>query len=370
MPGRRILFILPASKTFTGGERVNVHLLNLARNIYPETELFELSLLENKTPKWLRNLFEIRYLGRMLRILIFFVVCPKQYKSICFTDYYSVKDLFIYLFVLRVFFRSINLNYFHQMSSDIDELKTYEKTKKIKYRISFLVFNLILVNSIFNKKELMSLGVPEKKIKILYPLLINRPMRKIEENKKNDDLLHLLFVGGNFRRKGLVYAIQAINRLNRRELRFDIVGDINKEKKYADYLMRMVEDKGLSDRVRLWGRVDEKTLDLLWGNADIFLFPTLFEGFGIALAEAMSYQLPIISTNVSAIPELVQDGENGILVPPEDPDSLARAIEKLADNNDLRKKMGENGYRKIKKFHESYSIDTEFQNILEGLVGK
>ena len=369
MSQRKILFILPTVKTFTGGERVNVRLLEIAKNMRPETELFELGLLEDKAPEWLKNLFAIRYLGRVFKMIYLLAVCPKLYKSICFTDYYSINDLFLYLLISRALFRSINLCYFHQISSDLDELKTPGKIKALRHMISFLVFDLVLVNSRFNKKQVMSLGVPEKRIKVLYPLLIDKPGgQKEKDNKKDNGLLHLLFVGGNCGRKGLLYAIQAIKRLNRRDLRLDIVGDLNKEKRYSDYLINFVNDNNLHDLIKFRGRVDKETLESYWKNADIFLFPTLFEGFGIALAEAMSYQLPIISTNVSAIPELVKDGENGILVPPEDPDSLARAIEKLADNSYLRKKMGKNGYRKINRFYESYSIDSEFRNILEGLM--
>ncbi len=361
---------MPTLETFTGGEKVNARLYKIARDICPDTELFDLNPLENKTPEWLKRMFEIRYLGRAFKMVYILSICPKPYKAICFSDYYSIKDLFIYLLILRVFFRSINICYFHQISSDSNELKLHEKITTLRYTISFLVLNVILVNSMFNKKVIMSLGVPEKKIKVLYPLLIDRPLQKLKDNKKDDDIIHLLFVGGSFKRKGLLYAIQAIKLLNRKILRFNIVGNINKEKRYADYLTKTVEENGLSGQIKFWDKVDDDTLDLLWRTADIFLFPTLYEGFGIVFAEAMSYQLPIISTNVSAVPELVQDGENGILVPPENPDALVAAIAKLSEDTSLRKKMGENGHQKIKKFYESYSIDIEFQNIIEELIRK
>ncbi|MBU0650421.1 glycosyltransferase family 4 protein, partial [bacterium] len=298
----------------------------------------------------------------------FLALCPKSYKSIYLVDYVLVKELFLYLLIVRWFFRSINLSYFHQISNDLNELTTPGKIRTLTHMLGIRVFDRVLVNSGFNKKVCMSLGVPEKKIEVVYALMKDSPMPSQRVNKKDRNLTNLLFVGGIYERKGLLYAIKAMQKLNRKDLRFDIVGDINKERKYADYLMRMVEDGGLNNQIRFWDRVDKTTLNSLWMNADIFLFPSLFEGFGIVLTEAMLNQLPIITTNVSAMPELVQDHANGILVPPKNPESLAAAIGKLADDSYLRRKMGENGYKKIKKFYDSYSIETKFQNILESLI--
>lgn len=358
---------MPTAKVFTGGEKVNIHLLKIAKQANYETELFELDISENKIPKWIKKLISIRYLGRAFKSIYFLAVSPKCYKSICFTDYYSVKDLFFYLLILRVFFRCINLCYFHQLSSDIYDLRTSGKIKTLRDNISLLVFNLVLVNSEFNKKVVLSLRVPEKRIRVLYPLLIDRQIYNSKNDRKSNAKIRFLFVGGSFKRKGILCAIKAIKLLNRKDIEFNIVGDINKEKGYVHYLMKMVIEDSLNDQIRFLGRVDDKTLDSLWRNSDVFLFPTLFEGFGIVITEAMLYQLPIISTNVTAIPELVEDGESGILVPPEDPHALAMAIEKLANNNDLRKKMGESGYNRINELYESFNIEAKFRNILEEL---
>ena len=367
---RKILFILPTVKEFTGGEKVNMRLLETARKICPETELIELDLLENSARKWLKNLFAIRYLGRVFKMIYFMVSCPRTYKSLTFSDFYSAKDLFLYLLINRVFLRTINLSYFHQISSDLNIIRLPGKIKTLNNMINLLVFDLVIVNSRFNEKVVMSLRVPTKKIKVLYPLLIDEPPHNPKDNKKNDDMIHLLFIGGSFKRKGILYAIQAIKLLNRKDLQFDIVGSIDKDREYADYLIRTVKDNGLSKQIRFRDRVDNKTLNSLLRTSDIFLFPTLFEGFGIAIAEAMSYQLPVISTNISAIPELVQDGENGILVPPENPSAIAAAITKLSEDSSLRMRMGKDGYQKIKRFYESYRPDIEFQNIIGELIRK
>jgi glycosyltransferase involved in cell wall biosynthesis len=76
--------------------------------------------------------------------------------------------------------------------------------------------------------------------------------------------------------------------------------------------------------------------------ADVFVLPSLLEGFPIALTEAMAIGLPCVSTRVQGIPEAVHDGETGLLVPPGDADALARAISELLDNAGLRRQLAEN----------------------------
>ena len=82
-------------------------------------------------------------------------------------------------------------------------------------------------------------------------------------------------------------------------------------------------------------------------NFDIFVLPSLKEGLPYTILEAGLAKLPVIATNVGGIPEIIQDEETGLLVPPADPVSLANAIKKLADNPALREKLGANLHRKI-----------------------
>jgi type III pantothenate kinase len=108
------------------------------------------------------------------------------------------------------------------------------------------------------------------------------------------------------------------------------------------------QEKGIANRIRLHGRVGQSDLCRMLSNADIFAMPSLQEGFGIALLEAMHYGLPIVATRISAIPELVSDKINGLLVPPADPAALAEALGKLADSSSLRHELGRAGQERVK----------------------
>jgi glycosyltransferase involved in cell wall biosynthesis len=89
-------------------------------------------------------------------------------------------------------------------------------------------------------------------------------------------------------------------------------------------------------------------------ESDVFVHPTYHEAFGLSLVEAEMCSLPIIASRVGSIPEIVQDGVSGILVEPKDTTDLAKAMERLAKDAQLRKKMGQNG-RKI--FLDNFQFD-------------
>jgi glycosyltransferase involved in cell wall biosynthesis len=78
----------------------------------------------------------------------------------------------------------------------------------------------------------------------------------------------------------------------------------------------------------------------LYAEADMFVLPTRGDAFGLAILEAMAAGLPIITTNISAIPEIVTDGKNGLLITPDNPDALARRVERLLNDRSLRLQMG------------------------------
>ena len=92
---------------------------------------------------------------------------------------------------------------------------------------------------------------------------------------------------------------------------------------------------------------------------DILVFPSHLESFGITLLEAMAMEIPIIASNNAGIPDIIIDGETGILVPPKDPSGISQAILKLAGDPALSEKLGAEGRKRVE---ESFNIDI---NILQ-----
>ena len=123
-------------------------------------------------------------------------------------------------------------------------------------------------------------------------------------------------------------------------------------------LRERIVDAGLDDVVVPIGTLDRAELQREYLAADIFLIPSRGEGFPNALLEAMAAGLPIVATPVGAMPEVVVDGENGLVVPVNDPKQLLAATLKLAGDPELRRVMGEVNR---KTAEEVYEIDVVFK---------
>jgi glycosyltransferase involved in cell wall biosynthesis len=119
-------------------------------------------------------------------------------------------------------------------------------------------------------------------------------------------------------------------------------------------LTRMVKTMGLSESVTIDSETSYDNLPAYYQSADVFSMSTLYEGLGIVFLEAMSCGLPIVSTNVGAIPEIVDS--SGILVPPRNPSALAQAIIRVLTDNELRHRLIECGNETVTHFDWSNLI--------------
>jgi glycosyltransferase involved in cell wall biosynthesis len=145
-------------------------------------------------------------------------------------------------------------------------------------------------------------------------------------------------VGRLIRQKGHEALIQAAGELrsDHPEVRFLIVGAGPLE----DALRRQVDRLGLREAVIFLG-LRKDVLDLLQ-ITDVFCFPSLWEGLGLALTEAGACRLPAVASNVGGIPEIIEHGVNGLLVEPKDVAALAQGLRALFDSAELRARLGEN----------------------------
>ncbi|MCP4231650.1 MAG: glycosyltransferase family 4 protein [bacterium] len=196
-----------------------------------------------------------------------------------------------------------------------------------------------ITNSEFTTGEVTKLGFDEDKISIVYPG-INPivPRSAIPDN----DIPRLLSVGFLGERKGYHVLVKALAGVEG-DFRYDIAGDTGVNPDYAESLRKLITDMDLTDRVNLRGYVDADELEALKEEADVFVMPTLHEGFGIAALEAAAYGLPVITSAAGAIPELFTDYKNALLVKPGDSLSLREAILRLIMEKELRVKLAEAG---------------------------
>jgi glycosyltransferase involved in cell wall biosynthesis len=157
----------------------------------------------------------------------------------------------------------------------------------------------------------------------------------------------LLYVGNSEdRNKGARFLIEALRLLteDRRDYRLALV-DHKRER--LKLVPRLVKEYGLSSRVHFTGRLSTEELVRLYDQAMIVVSPSLYEGFGLPAAEAMSCGAPVIATSGGAFPEVVDHGESGWLVEPGNAVALADAIRQLSDDAPLRERLGAAGREAI-----------------------
>ena len=134
-------------------------------------------------------------------------------------------------------------------------------------------------------------------------------------------------------------------------------------------LERQARELGLERAVRFLGAVPRQDMSRWYGCVDIFCLPSIYEGFPVTILEAMSAGLPIVATAVSGIPEAVEEGVSGFLVPPEDAHALAAALKRLAVDADLRRKMGQAGSRAVREQFSIRAISARYFSLFEELIG-
>jgi glycosyltransferase involved in cell wall biosynthesis len=157
----------------------------------------------------------------------------------------------------------------------------------------------------------------------------------------------ILYVGNSEdRNKGARYLLEALNLLqnDRRDFQLALVDHKKENLKLAP---RLVQQYGLQSRVHFTGRVSTEQLVKLYNQAMIVVSPSLYEGFGLPAAEAMSCGAPVIATTGGAFPEIIDHEETGWLVPPGNAEALADAIRMFFDDDDLRTRLGAAGRESI-----------------------
>jgi glycosyltransferase involved in cell wall biosynthesis len=144
-----------------------------------------------------------------------------------------------------------------------------------------------------------------------------------------------MVAGGDWERKGLPYVIGALSRLPRPDVKLLVIGS-GDEKLYS----QLAELKQVRERI-----VFVSHSSVLWeyyAASDVFVFPTIYEPFGLVIVEAMASGLPVITSRVARAADVIIDGVNGLLLrEPSDVNDLAAKIELLLSNAELRKTIGE-----------------------------
>jgi len=185
---------------------------------------------------------------------------------------------------------------------------------------------------------------PKSNFQVIYNSV---PLPVLEKEKRNETkVVNITFLGLVCERKGIFDLIEVLSRiiLNGYDVHLTVGGDgdINR-------LNDEVKSNNLKNRVTYVGWIVGDAKDKLLRNTDIFVLPSYGEGMPMTILEAMSYAIPVISTNVGGVPELVLEEQTGYLVEPGNLDGLFQQMKRLIEDSHLRISMGLKGREVIEK---------------------
>jgi glycosyltransferase involved in cell wall biosynthesis len=177
-----------------------------------------------------------------------------------------------------------------------------------------------------------------------------------------EDALVLLTVGDLIVRKNQKTVIEALSKTGRNDLYYVLCGQGPLKEEYE----KMAERLGVGGQIRFAGY--RKDVGDFYTMADLFVFPSYQEGLSVAVMEAMANGLPMVLSRIRGNVDLVRDGEGGFLCGPDDAEAFAGRIELLAEQPELRRKMGEKNLREIKKYDLS-EADRRMRRIYRKMLG-
>lgn len=203
------------------------------------------------------------------------------------------------------------------------------------------------------KEEVLAMGVPENKVQVIHNGLDTdkfKSFREREEIKKqlgiDPEKKIVTMVARLHPVKGHKYFILAAREVLslRSDVQFLIIG----EGMLREELEKMLIEMQLQGQVLMPGYYNQ--IEDIYRISDIICVPSIMEGLGLVVLEAMFFKVPVVAARVGGIPEIIEDGKEGILVPPRDYKSLAQGIMRLLDDQLLRQRLIHNGVKKLGQF--------------------
>lgn len=242
----------------------------------------------------------------------------------------------------------------------MEHYRSASKNTRHRMKTLFEMVDLVICLSDSWRQYITSIA-PSAKVRVL-PNAINLPELCVKQN--SDDLVRLTFLGLIGYRKGLFDLLRVVRRLIDNDLKIKLSIGGNGE---SDRLQATIKSLELNDNVNFLGWISEKQRDKLLRETDIFVLPSYGEGMPMSILEAMSYSVPVVSTTVGGIPELVSDGQTGFLIEPGNLDALYERLKCLIEDKELRKKLGNDARQFVAFKHNLKLITQQIEQIYDCL---
>ncbi len=313
----------------------------------------ELVIIHNK--KWFsptsKNNISFIQLKSKSKIICDFILAPKIINSLNLDVCLFPKNVipFVINKNIKKILSILDMGYFISRNNPYPFLDRIYM--KIMIPISCRLADKIVAISKNTKKELVSfLKIPKEKIKVIYlgvsknyRTIKNKAVLKKIQKKYCLDRPFIFYSGSISPRKNLKRLILSFEKIkNKFNLDLVITGNKawnNKEEE------QMIKE---NPRIKVLGCIPQRDLIHLYNLAEVYLYISLYEGFGLPILEAQACGCPVITSNISSMPEVAEKG--ALLVNPYSVNEIARAMKKVLENKKLRKKLINEGYKNVKRF--------------------
>lgn len=197
------------------------------------------------------------------------------------------------------------------------------------------------------KKDVVKMGIPEKNITVVpHGVIIIKPTSlPVREN-----IPTITFLGILAKDKGIEDALKCFAALNKKgEFQFWVIGR-SETKAYGEKIKNLTHDLGLDSAIKFWGFVSQKEKFKLLARAHILINPSIHEGWGLVNIEANTMGTPVIAYNSAGLTDSVKEGQSGIICETNNPETLAKNIQKILDDKNLYQKLSNGAIEWSKNF--------------------
>ncbi len=347
----RIVFVMLGKMDFhSGGYGFNFRMVEYLRSHGIAVDVIHFTTVPSGLPlKWFSA---SRYITREIR--------RKKPDLVIVSKSYQYISLFR---LLKLFSSTPILYLMHNLEWKI----TRNKFKASMYRkyVRWLLGMAcrVWVNSRNTGEAIEDMGISPDRIKLINPGFEKDP-GQLPDRSIRGGSVKLLCVGSISPGKMQSVLVKACTYLDNESFRLEFAGSIESDEEYTVNVKDLIKEENLSDSIQVSGELSTEELADAYLKADILIHPSCWEGFGMSILEGMWSGLPVIASNIAAIPELVRHGENGLLTPPGNAEELADAMKSLIRNRDLRLQMGEKSRMFAENMNDWNDTGKEFMELV------
>ncbi len=311
-------------------------------------------LFETKNSKFKKVLADIHWYGKDEQLL-FPKIIKKEKVDLMHFPHWNVPLFYRAPFVVTIH-DLILVHYPNRRASTLNPILYFLKYIFFRIILWYAIFESkkIITISEFSKKDLVkTLKVKPHKIVVTYEAPLEEQVGGVENvlEKYNITKPFVMYVGNAFPHKNLEMLVKSwqffIEKYSK-NYQLVLVGKENYFYKRLKKEVKNYNDKNLSEAIKIIGFVPDNLLVGLYKKAELYVFPSLYEGFGVPPLEAMQYGVPVVSSNKSCMPEILEDGAN--YFDPEKYQEIAKVIYKNLIDQTERKKLKENSKIILKKY--------------------